>query len=340
MKKVLVVALGCLVALSLAAGAWAGDYKPEYKLSIVVGPTSPWGQLGQKFADEVAQASGGKIKIKCYFAGKLFAGKQTNEFMLLRQGVADFAVGSTINWSPQVRELNIFSLPFLFPDYKAVDAVKSGKVGKMLLDKVAEGGVISLGWGENGFREITNRERPIVKPEDLAGLKIRAVGSPIFKDTFQALGANPVLMNWGDAQTAFQQGTVDGQENPINVVIIPYKLWQYHKYITVWHYTIDPLILGISKLTWDTFSPGDQKLLQAAADKVCAWEMTEARKGLTGDESALQLLRDHGMEVTVLDQAQRQAFRDKVQPVWDAWTPKIGPEVVNAAVAEVEASQK
>lgn len=337
------VGLGILVGLlvvALAAPALAAGYKKQYKMSLVVGPKGPWGQLGQRFADEVKKASQGRIKIKPYFAGKLFAGKQTNEFMLLRQGVADFAVGSTINWSPQMRELNIFSMPFFFPSYEALDAVKFGKAGKILLDKIEKAGVVCLGWGENGYREITNRKHPIVTPADLKGLKIRAVGSPIFKDTFAALGANPVLMNWGDAQTAFQQGTVDGQENPINVVIIPYKIWQYHKYITLWHYTIDPLILGVSKKTWDKFTPEDQKIMREAAKKVCAWEVGVARKGLTGDMSGLKILEKNGMQVTQLTPAQIKAFQDKVSGVWKKWTPMIGDDLVKTAISEVNSASK
>ncbi|MEM4646451.1 MAG: hypothetical protein QXR11_02840, partial [Zestosphaera sp.] len=108
----------------------------EYKLSVVVGPQSPWGQAAQMFADEVYNRTNGRIKIRVYFSGQLFAGQQTNEFQLLSQGVADFAIGSVINWAPVVKELNLFILPFFFPEggskgdiYKAVDAVVEGEAG-------------------------------------------------------------------------------------------------------------------------------------------------------------------------------------------------------------------
>ncbi|KMY66604.1 hypothetical protein AAU61_15875 [Desulfocarbo indianensis] len=340
MRKLLIGVMAALLALALASPGWSVDYKKQYKLSVVVGPNSPWGQLGQRFADEVKKATQGRIEIKCFFAGKLFAGKQTNEFMLLRQGVADFAVGSTINWSAQMRELNLFSMPFLFPDYKALDAVKYGRAGRILLERIEKNGVICLGWGENGFREITNRVRAIEKPADLDGLKIRAVGSPIFKDTFAALGANPVLMNWGDALTAFQQGTVDGQENPVNVVIIPYKIWQYHKFATIWHYVIDPLIIGVGQKTWQQFSQEDQAILRRVAKEVGDWEIGVARQGLTGDMAALKTLRDGGMQVTELTPEQLRAFKAKVKPVWDKWTPEIGEDLVKMAIQEIEASRK
>jgi len=124
--------------------------------------------------------------VKNYFSGQLFAGKQTNEFVLLNQGVADFAFGSTINWSPQVKELNLFNMPFLFPSYRALDSVEEGEPGQKIFKLIEAKGVVPLAWGENGYRELTNSKRPIRKPEDLSGLKIRVVGSPLFIDTFRA----------------------------------------------------------------------------------------------------------------------------------------------------------
>ncbi len=236
-------------------------------MSIVVGPTGPWGEGAARFAEAVKKATDGRINIKPYYSGQLFAGKQTNEFLLMKQGVIDFALGSTINWSTTIKELNLFSLPFFFPNYKALDAVEHGETGKRLQKIIEDKGVVVLGWGENGYRDLTNSKRPIKRPEDLEGLKIRVVGSPIFIDTFKAMGANPVSMNWGEALSSFQQGTVDGQENPVVSVIIPNKLWQVHKYMTVWGYAIDPLILGMSKEVWDGLPMKDKEAIKKAAEE-------------------------------------------------------------------------
>lgn len=331
-KKVLFVLLAGFAIVCLTPYApWAGPYKDEYKMSIVVGPKGPWGEGAQKFADLVRERTQGRINIKCYFAGALFAGKQTNEFMLMRQGVIDFALASTINWSPQVPSLNLFALPFFFENYQQLDAVKNGPPGQELFRQIEEKGVVPLAWGENGFREITNRLRSVKSPADLQGLKVRVVGSPIFIDTFRALEANPINMNWGEAQTAFQQGTVDGQENPVNAVIIPYQLWQVHKYISIWHYAIDPLILGASQETWKTFSPEDQAVLKQAALDACAWEVQQARQGLEGDMAALQTLRQNGMEVTVFSPEMRAAFLEKTRSVYNDWKEKIGSDLVTQA---------
>jgi tripartite ATP-independent transporter DctP family solute receptor len=326
--------------LGLAATGWTASYKPEYTLSVVVAPNSPWGQGAQMFADLVKKKSDGRINIKCYFSGELFADKQTDEFLLLKQGVADFALGSTINWSTSVKELNLFSLPFFFHNYEALDAVEAGAPGKKITQALDEKGVIALGWGENGFREVTNRKRAIKKPEDLEGLKVRVAGSPIFIDIFKALGANPVSMNWGEAISAFQSGTVDGQENPVASIIIPYKLWQVHKYATIWHYTIDPLIYGVSKMTWNSFNARDQEILRKAAAEAAGWQKKAAREGLENSTASIDTLKKNGMDVTVLSPADIKIFRARMKPVYDKWIPEIGADLVNASEKAIQGATK
>src|SRR5690606_6489319 len=125
----------------------------------------------------------------------LVQGDQTREFTAIRQGVIDMAVGSTINWSPQIKELNLFSLPFLMPDYAAIDALIHGDVGKRLFERIEQAGVVPLAWGENGYRQISNSRHEIKTPEDMKGLKLRVVGSPLYIDTFTALGANPTQID-------------------------------------------------------------------------------------------------------------------------------------------------
>ncbi|OGL00493.1 MAG: C4-dicarboxylate ABC transporter [Candidatus Rokubacteria bacterium RIFCSPHIGHO2_02_FULL_69_13] len=327
---VLVLALGLLVAVAPAA---AQQYKPEFKNSLVVGPSGPWGEAAIKFAELLKERTQGRINVKNYFAGQLFAGKQTNEFTLLNQGVADFAFGSTINWSPQVKELNLFAMPFMYPSYRALDAVQGGEPGQRLFKIIESKGVIPLAWAENGFRQITNSKRAVRKPEDLKDLKIRVVGSPIFIDTFRALGANPVNMNWGEAQQAFQQGTVDGQENPVVSVIIPFKLWTSQKHLTAWHYAIDPVIIAVSKLTWDGLTPADREIVRKTAVEMAAWEKAGARKGLADSTAAYDELRKNGMEVVTLAPADLAAFREKTRPVYYKWVTEVGADLVKSAEA-------
>ena len=331
MPRVLVAILVSVLGAALATAPAAAQYKPEFKNSLVVGPTGPWGEAAAKFADLVRERTQGRINVKNYYAGQLFAGKQTNEFTLLNQGVADFAFGSTINWSPQVKELNLFAMPFLFASYKALDAVQEGEPGQRLFKLIEAKGVVPLAWAENGFRQITNSKRAVRRPEDLAGLKVRVVGSPIFIDTFRALGANPVNMNWGEAQQAFQQGTVDGQENPVVSVIIPSKLWTSQKHVTAWNYAIDPVIIGMSKLAWDTLTPADRQAVKTTAVEVARWEKVGARKGLENSVEAYEELKKNGMEVVILSSAELAAFRDRTRPVYDKWVGEVGADLVKAA---------
>jgi tripartite ATP-independent transporter DctP family solute receptor len=331
MHRLIALAAAAALTLGLAGPGHAQSYKPEFKNSLVVGPAGPWGEAAARFADLLRERTQGRINVKNYFAGQLFAGKQTNEFTLLVQGVADFAFGSTINWSPQVKELNLFVMPFMYPSYRALDAVQDGEPGQKLFKIIESKGVVPLAWGENGFRELTNSKRAVRKPEDLDGLKIRVVGSPIFIDTFRALGANPVNMNWAEAQTAFQQGTVDGQENPVVSVLVPSKLWTSQKHVTLWHYAIDPLVIGVSRLTWESLSPADRDVVRKTAVEVAAWQKAGARKGLDGSTEAVETLKSNGMQVVALSPAELAAFREKTRAVYDKWVAEVGPDLVKAA---------
>ena len=151
--KMLCAALLLTPALSSAA------YKDEYRLSVVPGPTSGWCMTADYFAKLVKERTDGRINIKVYPSAQLMSGKQTSEFMLLRNGSIDFSLSSTINWSPQIKELNLPAMPFLLgaqPDrFKAMDAIEAGKSGKMMIDAVEKKGVKFIGWGENGYREMT-----------------------------------------------------------------------------------------------------------------------------------------------------------------------------------------
>jgi tripartite ATP-independent transporter DctP family solute receptor len=338
-RMMLFALLVVLAVAWLAPGLGESAYKPEFKSSLVVGPGGPWGESSARFADLLKERTQGRINVKNYYAGQLFAGKQTNEFTLLNQGVADFAFGSTINWSPQVKELNLLFLPFLVTSYKAQDAIQASEAGKKLLQLMESKGVIPLAWGENGFRQVTNSKRAIKTPGDLDGLKIRTTSSPIFIDIFRALGANPVNMMWGEAQTAFQQGTVDGQENPVVSVIIPSKLWTSQKHITFWNYVNDPLVLGMSKLTFDSLSAEDKAIVKKTAEEVMAWQKKGSRAGLEDSTEAIETLKKNGMEVTVLSAKEIEPFKAKTKAVYEKWATELGADLVKAAERAVAAAK-
>jgi TRAP-type transport system periplasmic protein len=337
-RRVFVVALaGTLLAAPLTAEA-QGSYKPEFKMSVVVSEETAWGRAALRFANAVRYRTAGRIQVKNYFNGQLFADRQTTEFQLLQQAEADFALGSTINWSPQVKELNLFAMPFLFPSYGALDSVQAGDPGRRLFRLLESKGVVPLAWGENGFRELTNSKRSVRRPEDLEGLTVRVVPIPIFLEVFRALGANPVSLNWGEALTAFQHSKVDGQENPL-ALIIPYRIWEYHRHVTLWRYAIDPLILSISARTWMSLSPEDRIIVRKVAEEVMAVQKREAREGLDRDLSLPTILQQHyGMEVVRLSTGDVQAFRKRLRPVYEKWASEIGVELVRRAERIVDDS--
>lgn len=341
-----------------AGSGQAEDYKQEYKLSVVPGASSGWGRTGTFFADRVREKTDGRINIKVYHNSQLTSGKQTNEFPMVKNGAIDFALASTINWSPQIQELNLPALPFLIgsqPDrYKAMDAILAGKAGKMMAEAAEKKGVKVLGWSENGFRELTTSKGPVATPEDLKGMKIRVVGSPIFIDTFNELGANPVNMNWSEATTGFQQGLVDGQENPTNGINIPLKIWDYHKHHSDWHYIIDPLLLAVNPKVWNSFSPEDQQILLECAAEAEQFGKAASRLGMDNGESRAFLekvgrlpevtdpyayMQEQGMVVTKLTPEQMQEFFKATQKVRDEWTKKIGPELVKAAEEDMASAR-
>ena len=316
-------------------------YKSEYRMSLVLGTAFPWGKGGELWADKVRERTQGRINIKLYPGTSLVQGDQTREFSALRQGVIDMAVGSTINWSPQVKSLNLFSMPFLFPNFKAVDAVTQGEVGQEIFKTLEKGGVVPLAWGENGYREISNSKHAIKTPADLKGMKIRVVGSPLFLDTFTALGANPTQMSWADAQPAMASGAVDGQENPIGVYMAAKLQSVGQKHLTMWGYMNDPLIFVVNKDVWASWTPADQAIVKQAALDAAKEEVAIARKGLVeADKPLLKDLAGLGVTVTTPNAAEREAFVKATRPVFDKWKSQIGAPLVDKAEKAIAASQK
>ena len=332
MKKLILAAVAALIALP----AGAQTYKPEYKLSTVVGKPFPWGIAGERWGELVKEKTQGRINIKMYPGAQLVGGDQTKEFTALRQGAIDIAIGSTINWSPQVKELNIFSMPFLMPDYKAIDALTGGEVGKDLFKLLSTKDVVPLAWGENGFREITNSKHAIKGPDDLKGLKIRVVGSPLFLDTFTALGANPTQMSWADAQPALSTGAVDGQENPLTIFTVAKLQNVGQKHVTLWGYVADPLIFVVNEQVWKSWKKEDQDAVRAAAEQAGKENIALARKGISaGDESVIKEIEGLGVTVTRLSDADRKKFQAATKSVYDKWKGQIGADLVAKAEAAV-----
>jgi tripartite ATP-independent transporter DctP family solute receptor len=337
-KSLFALAIAATLSFSIAPANAQQKYQPEYRLSTVLGTAFPWGKGGERWAELVKEKTQGRINIKMYPGTSLVAGDQTREFTAIRQGVIDLAVGSSINWSPQVKELNLFSLPFLLPDYRALDALTHGETGRQIFKTLEKNGVVPLAWGENGYREISNSKREIRTPADMKGMKFRVVGSPLFNDTFSALGANPTQMSWADAQPALASGAVDGQENPISVFLGAKIHAVGQKYLTVWNYMADPLIFVVNRKVWESWSKADQEAVRTAAIQAGQEEIVLARKGLTaGDNNLYKEVEGLGVKVTRLAPADIDGFKKLTRPVYEKWSKTVGADLVKKAEAEITA---
>ncbi|PWS37535.1 C4-dicarboxylate ABC transporter [Falsiroseomonas bella] len=317
------------------------QYKPEYKLSVVGNRPIPLSEGAFQWADMVTQRSGGKINLKVYPGSQLVGGDQTRELVAMRQGVVEFAVFSTINISPQIREMNLFSLPWLLNDHRGFDAIINGPIGEELFATVARRDVVPVAWGENGFREISNSRRPIRTPEDMRGLKIRFAAGAIFSEIFTAMGANPVQMSFADLQPALSTGAVDGQENPINLFLAFRMDTLAQKQLTIWNYVADAGLFVVAKQVMDSFSPADRTLIMDCARDAAKAQIAASRKGIgiDGDRSSIEEMVRRGVTVTTLDNDQKAAFGRVTRPVYDKWAQTVGTDLVRRAEAAVRGAR-
>jgi tripartite ATP-independent transporter DctP family solute receptor len=318
--------LGCPALLRAQAR------KAEYKLSVVGNRPLGTTEAAFRWAELVTERTQGRINIRVYPGSQLLGGDQTREFVAMRQGVIDMNVASTINLAPQVREMNLFSLPFIMPDHKAFDALTSGAVRKDLDALLASRDGVAMGWSENGFRQLSNSKRPVHKPDDLKGLKIRYAAGQIYADIFNALGANPLQMSWADLQPALATGAVDGQETPVNVFLSSQLDRVAQRNMTIWNYVADANIFLMSKAVWESFAPADRDILRASAEQAAREHTASSRKGVLGaDRTSFDELKRRNVEVAELSESEKAAFQTSTRPVFDKWAQTVGSELVKKA---------
>jgi TRAP-type transport system periplasmic protein len=288
----------------------------------------------QKFADVVAAKSGGKIAIKLFPGGTLGGDLQT--VSALQGGTVEITVLNAGILGAQVKEFAVYDFPFLFNNGQEADAVTDGAFGQKLLAKLEEKGLHGLGYWDLGFRNLTNSKRPIAKADDIAGLKIRVIQSPIYIDLFTALGANATPMPFPELYPALDQKAVDGQENP-NTVILSSKFAEVQKHITQTRHIYNPQALIIGKKTWDSMSAEEKKLITDAAAEATTFQR-QASRGAA--DSALDALKKAGMTVTELPPAEMARLREKVKPVIDKYTASVGDATVKELMAEIAKVRK
>ena len=332
--------LKTLAAAALGAPGLAlaqSPYRAEYKMSTVVTPAFAWGKGGEIFATLVRERTAGRINIKQYPGASLVQGQQDREFAAMRQGIVDVLCGAPINWTSTVPQLGCFTLPFLIPDHKAWDAVFADqRLVDDYFEMVRKAGAEPLAIGETGYRQISNSKRAVVRPDDMKGLKIRVVGSPMYGDIMSAMGANPTFMSFADAQPALASGAVDGQENPLEVFIAAKIQTLGQKYVTKWNYSNDILLYAIAAPVWASWTPGDQKLVREAAVEAAKQQVALVRKLYAEDVQRVSAL---GVAVHVPTAAEMEAWQIATRRPYARYKAQTQPQLV-ARVEEIVAKTR
>ena len=314
------------------------QYKAEYKMSTVVPPAFAWGKGGEIFANLVRERTGGRINIKQYPGSSLVQGDQTREFSAMRQGIIDVLCGAPINWSGTVRQLGVFTLPFITPDHRALDAVLgSPAVMNDYFDLVRKAGAEPLAVGETGFRQISNSKHPIIKPDDLKGIKIRVVGSPMYGEIMSGMGANPTFMSWADAQPALASGAVDAQENPLEVFLAAKIQSLGQKFVTKWNYSNDILLFAIANPVWQSWNAQDQKIVREAAQDAAKQQIALVRKLFAEDVEKVRAL---GVNVHVPTATEMKEWQIATRRIYARWKVQIEPGLIGKIEQVVEQTRK
>ena len=302
----LVLGLGLASAQSvgLVAGAHA---QTTMKISISTSQNSHQGVAIDTFAKEVEKRTNGRYKIQTFYNGSLGGERESIEAVQL--GTHELTFTSTGPIPNFVPETKILDVPFLFRDKAHARAVLDGPIGQEMLTKFDAKGMKGLAWAENGFRNMTNSKRDIKEPADVKGLKMRTMENPVHITAYKALGIITTPMAFPEVFTALQQGTVDGQENPLSVIISA-KFDQVQKYLSLTGHVYSPCIFLMNKGSFDKLSKADQQAFVEAAK-----EGTKANRARVDEDDAkgVELLRSKGMQVdTDVDKA---AFVKALAPV-------------------------
>ena len=331
-RKLLSALLGLAMVSSITAPSEvsAQDVKDRtIKFAFANTQDSAHGVGAQKFADVVAQKSGGKLKVKLYPGGSL--GGEVVVASSLQGGTVEMSMMGPGLLTGMDKEFGVFDTPFLFDNFKEVDTALDGRVGKKLLDKLPAKGLVGLAYWDHGFRIVTNSKKPIAKLEDVQGLKIRVQQIPVFIDSFNALGANAVPMPFPELYSALETKTVDGQENPFVSVEVT-KFYEVQKYASTTRHAYSPLLVLVSKKFWDQLSDDERKVLIDAANEVKAYQRQVSREM---DSKAVETLKSKGVVITEVSAQERARMRDKLQPVIEKHKQTIG-ETAKEMTAEVE----
>jgi len=325
-----VIAAAAAVALSASFSALAQDIKPRLiRFGYGLNEQSNQGRAAKVFADAVAKASGGKMKVRAIGAAAL--GPDTQMQQALIGGAQEMMVGSTATLVGITKEMALWDTPFLISNTQEADALLDGPIGDKIKDKLQDKGLVGLVYWENGFRNLTNSKRPITKVEDLDGVKLRVMQNNVFLSSFKTLGANAIPMAFSELFGALETHTVDGQENPYNTILSS-KFYEVQKYLTVTNHVYSPWILLVSKKWWDQLSKAEQKVLMDAAKTSRDYERKDTREEAS---KAMADLKSKGMLVNELSPAEASRMRNKLTGVYADIGKEVGMDLWTATQNEL-----
>ena len=337
LRRAVLATLGAAALLAGLAPAHAQDIKERnLRFAFSLAKDHPLGTGAQKFADAVAQKSGGKMKVSLFPGAVL--GSDPQNLSAVRGGTLDFTSMATGLVASIDKQFMVFDLPFLFNNAQEAYAIADGPIGTKMQADLAASGVIGLGIWDLGFRNITNSKRAITKAEDVQGLKIRVIASPIFIDLFTTLGANPVPMTFGEVYGALESRAIDGQDNPV-AVIESAKFAEVQKYLSLTRHVYTGMPFMMSKKTWDSMSQDERDIIRAAAEEA---KQAERKATQAQELSSMEALKK-SMQVNEVSAAEVERLRQKIQPVTQKFSGEIGESLVqqvNAELARLRASAK
>lgn len=283
-------------------------------------------QVANYFAELVAEQSGGTIVINVFPNDTLAGGNATKGIEYVAVGGTDLGAYATSVLAGLEPKISVATIPWALTSYEQARQVIDTTGGAYYAQLLEAKGITYLGSFHNGFRQLTNSKRPVTKPEDLNGLKLRVPGSAVYMDFFNALGANPTGMSWSEVFTSIQQGTIDGQENGCSITKSS-KMDEVQKYMTIWNYSYENDLFVANTKIWETLDDETKQILQECALEACEW----GRDKLEADEEELiQGFRESGMQVDVLTEEQLAAFQAVVAPTLAKFKDSFGEEACAA----------
>ncbi|MDW5442736.1 TRAP transporter substrate-binding protein [Polaromonas sp. SM01] len=276
----------------------------------------------KRFAELLASKSGGKLKVQEFPASQL--GNELQQQSALQGGVQEMSAPATTSLAGIVKEFGLVDFPFAVSSFAQADALLDGPLGQALIAKLPEKGLVALGYWDLGFRNVTNSKRPITKPEDLDGLKIRVIPNPVFLDTFKAFKANPVPMPFAELYGALEAKAVDGQENPF-AVILSNKFFEVNKFVSATNHVYAANIVLVSKKFWDKLSATEKKIMNDAANEARGYQRQVSRAAA---QKAVGELQAKGMQYNELSAEQQERMRQIARPVTDKFSASYEPAIV------------